>query len=256
MHVYGFTHHGERFCLDPEVIESNFDGQSPEAIHKHWVELRGTRWPVNQAMRIAIGVQQPPVRSSSARRHFRGAGYQGGTVGRTTTLPVAHSRPRAASFEVAGLPLLDAVGASVTFTWRLAGVVTLDAKGVPRFPALPDAPGLYRFDFGQDEAGIRTLYIGEGKSIAKRAGQYRRSTADGKRPNRTSRRMFKALLAHLGTRGQVEFAIATDVAVNGRPAPLTMKSARLLAESAAVLAAQLDPRIAVLNIDADLLAEE
>ena len=253
--MYGFTHNGQRFRLDSGDIESNFVGQSPEPIQKHWVEVLGVRWPVNQAMRIAIGVQQPSVRSSAARRHFRGAGYLGGTAWKTA---VSSARPRskAALVEVTDLPLLDSIGTSVSFTWRLAGNVTLDAKGVPRFPAVPDAPGLYRFDFGQDERGIRTLYIGEAKSIVNRAGQYRRARSDGRRPNRTSRRMYKGLVAHLGALGQVDFAIATDVAVDGRPAPLTMKSARLLAESAAVLAAQSDPGIIVLNIDEQLVVEE
>lgn len=253
--MYGFTHNGQRFSLDAGDIESNFVGQSPDAIQKHWVELLGVRWPVNQAMRIAIGVQQPPVRSSAARRHFRGAGYQGGTATKAAASS-ARSRLDVAPVEVAELPLLDTIAASVSFTWRLAGTVTLDSRGVPRFPELPDVPGLYRFDFGRNEQGIRTLYIGEAKSIANRAGQYRRSRADGKRPNRTSRRMFKALIAHLSEGGRVDFAIATDVAVDGRPTPLTMKSVRLLAESAAVLSAQFDPSIIVLNIDAVLLIEE
>lgn len=51
--MYSFTHDGERFRLDLGDIESNFVGQTPEAIQKHWVEVLGVRCPVNQAMRIA-----------------------------------------------------------------------------------------------------------------------------------------------------------------------------------------------------------
>ena len=103
MPMYSFTHNGQRFRLDSGDIESNFVGQSPEAIQKHWVEVLGARWPVNQAMRIAIGAQQPPVRSSAARRHFRGAGYLEGTDGKSA---VSSARPRskAALVDVTDMP--------------------------------------------------------------------------------------------------------------------------------------------------------
>ena len=58
---------------------------------------------------------------------------------------------------------------------------------------------------------------------------------------------------HLMFGGSIDFAIATEVAVDGSgPADLRLKSARRLAENAAVLIAQQTPRARVLNIDSDL----
>ena len=69
----------------------------------------------------------------------------------------------------------------MSFWWGRAGSVTLDAAALPRFPALPHAAGLYRFDFGLDDLGIRTLYIGESVSLAQRASNYRNAKSDRSR---------------------------------------------------------------------------
>lgn len=44
-------------------------------------------------------------------------------------------------------PSLDEISVGVRFTWRDVGRVVLDAAGKPRFPELPQTPGLYRFVF-------------------------------------------------------------------------------------------------------------
>ena len=60
-------------------------------------------------------------------------------------------------------------------------------------------------------------------------------------------------MAHLSTGGAIEFAIATRVDLgDSHTADLRPKSARRLAENAAVLSAQMEPEMTVLNIDADL----
>jgi hypothetical protein len=150
--------------------------------------------------------------------------------------------------------MLETVSASVSFTWLAAGQVTLDAKRLPTFPALPHCPGLYRFGFLG--APVCVLYVGESGDLAGRAGQYRHATVDRKR-GRTSRRIHKELIAHLTAGGTVDFAIATRAShsVDGEPVDLRLRSARRLAENAAVLLAQLDSDVEVLNIDADLPAE-
>lgn len=57
---------------------------------------------------------------------------------------------------------------------------------------------------------------------------------------------------NLDAGGSVDFAIATAVELDGSSVDLRLKSARRLAENAAVVSAQLSQRTAVLNIDADL----
>ena len=60
-------------------------------------------------------------------------------------------------------------------------------------------------------------------------------------------------MEHLASSGTIEFSIATKVLLGeGDLADLRLKSARRLAENAAVLAAQLDDNVAVLNVDAEL----
>jgi len=117
---------------------------------------------------------------------------------------------------------------------------------------LPAEPGLYRFDFGVDDEGVRVIYIGESVSLRQRASNYRNAKTDRSR-QRTSRRIHKEVVAHLSAGGAIEFAIATAlVLAHGQAADLRLKSARRLAENAAVLSAQMQSGVAVLNVDADL----
>lgn len=140
----------------------------------------------------------------------------------------------------------------VTFQWLKAGPITLDAEGLPKFPRLPRVPGLYRFDFGRDDDGVHTLYIGESVNLARRASNYRNAKTDQSR-QRTSRRIHKEIVKHLQTGASIEFAIAPHVTMHGgEDTDLRLKSARCLAESAAVLIAQTTPSTRVLNIDVDL----
>ena len=157
-------------------------------------------------------------------------------------------------FDPTLLPEIDTVSATTSFAWLHAGSLTLDSDGWPSFPPLPHAPGLYRFSFRPLEpTGRGTVYVGESVDLARRGSNYRNAKTDRSR-QRTSRRIHKELVRHLGIGGEVDFAIATDVilGVDGDPVDLRWKSARRLAENAAVLLAQLDGENEVLNIDADL----
>ncbi|MFJ3935069.1 hypothetical protein [Streptomyces parvus] len=63
------------------------------------------------------------------------------------------------SFHESRLREVETLDIRVAFSWLCAGPVTLDEAGLPRFPALPRAPGLCRYDFGRGEDGIRVLNI-------------------------------------------------------------------------------------------------
>ncbi len=76
--------------------------------------------------------------------------------------------------------------------------------------APPRLPGLYRYDFGLDETGVCTLYIGESVELARRASNYRNAKTDRSR-QRTSRRIHKEIVEHLQAGGCIDFAIATRV---------------------------------------------
>lgn len=148
--------------------------------------------------------------------------------------------------------MLESLDVRVAFDWLCAGPVTLDAAGLPQFPPLPRLPGLYRYDFGLDETGVRTLYIGESAELARRASNYRNAKTDRSR-RRTSRRIHNEIVQHLRAGGSIEFAIATQLQLgDGQATDLRRKSARRLAENAAVLIAQTASSTRVLNIDADL----
>jgi hypothetical protein len=250
-----FTLNGEHFELTPEIVRARLDGHLPDDIREYWVEIDGVRWPVKQVISIATGVtNRRRFQSQDSRRWLKNLGFQigqGGTSMRGSTSPRATPPPRRA-FDASELEPLESVEVTSTFTWLRAGSVSLDAQGLPTFPPLPPEPGLYRFDFGLDDEGVRTIYIGESVSLRQRASNYRNAKTDRSR-QRTSRRIHKEVVAHLSTGGAIEFAIATAVILaDGRPADLRLKSARRLAENAAVLTAQLEAGVTVLNIDADI----
>lgn len=149
---------------------------------------------------------------------------------------------------------MDSVAATVSFTWRHAGPVTLDHQRRPVFPPLPHTAGLYRLDFHAADAGARRrVYIGETINLARRTSNYRNAANDNSR-QRTSRRIHQILVAHLEQQGRTDLAIGVDVrlGIDTMRVDLRRKSARLLAENAAVLLVQLDGDLEVLNIDADL----
>ncbi|WP_460703673.1 GIY-YIG nuclease family protein [Myceligenerans halotolerans] len=217
------------------------------------------RWPVKEVISIATGVARTRFNSQAARRWLPQLGFTIGSDATGTGLMDATPRMRLgrrAGVDVAALELLDQVDVAARFTWLRAGEVTLDEDGIPAFPALPDAPGLYRFDFGHDEEGTRVIYVGESVSIRRRASNYRNAKTDRSR-QRTSRRIHKEIVSHLGRGGTIAFAIADEVVLAyGGPVDLRLRSGRRLAENAAVLAAQLDPAVAVLNIDTDLSQDD
>ena len=60
-------------------------------------------------------------------------------------------------------------------------------------------------------------------------------------------------MTHLSAAGGIDFAVTTEARIDdGIVADFRLKSARRLAENAAVLRAQMAPGVRVLNIDTDL----
>jgi hypothetical protein len=167
--IMRFIIDGESFELTPELVRSRLADQHPEEVREYWVEINGACWPVKQALELATSAKRSRFVSTTARRHFERLGFPIGTGSASSDVwPGSQSaRPRAA-FHVDSLPVLESLEIRVSFRWRSAGPVTLDAAGLPRFPVLPGAPGLYRFDFGPDELGVRAFYIGESKSVRRR----------------------------------------------------------------------------------------
>lgn len=254
-----FTLDGEAFELTADLVRSRLVGQVPGGIREYWVEIDDVRWPVKQVIAVATGARRIRFQSQDSLRWLQNLGFKVGAASWETGSLEASARPAAAPgsqrVDAGALEVLERVEMRIGFTWLRAGVVSLDVDGLPRFPVLPAVPGLYRFDFGTDEEGVRSLYIGESASLRQRASGYRNART-GPSSQRTNRRIHQKFVEHLGAGGSVEFAIAVAVSIgDGESIDLRLKSARRLAENAAVLLAQRSPGTTVLNIDADLTAE-
>lgn len=249
-----FTLDGEPFELTAAVVRASLVDHLPEEIREYWVDIDGVRWPVKQVISIATGARRTRFQSQDSRRWLQNLGFEIGSGPACSAGAPARKVPPAprATFDPTTLHALESIDVAARFTWLRAGFLTLDSDGLPVFPSLPRDPGLYRFDFGLDDEGVRVLYIGESVSLRQRASNYRNAKTDRAR-QRTSRRIHKEVVAHLAAGGSIEFAIAMAVVLaDGEAADLRLKSARRLAENAAVLSAQMEAGVAVLNIDADL----
>lgn len=245
-----FVIDGRTFDLTAEEVRLRLRGQAPGNIRTHWVVVEGVRWPVKQALAIALQPDLPTFQSQTARRHLRNLGFSV-SAGRGATGGSGTGR---GLFDGSSLPIVEKVDASVAFSWRSAGSITLDPGGFPKFPALPRLPGLYRFDFEPLHADSkRSVYIGESEDLARRGNNYRNSKKDRSR-QRTSRRIHKELVSHISEGGEVRFLISSSatLGVGGESIDLRWKSGRRMAENAAVLLAQMDGTANVLNIDTDL----
>jgi hypothetical protein len=251
-----FTLDGESFELTPELVRRRIEGHIPEDVREYWVEIDGVRWPVKQAIALATGANRGRFQSQASRRWLQSLGFVIG-AGSSSVTSTRSSRqvkaPARETFDPASLEEIEALDVRVGFSWLRAGAVTLDVSGLPLRHAHRE-PYTTQQDvtFGVDERGMRTLYIGESVQLARRASNYRNAKTDRSR-QRTSRRIHKEIVSHLSTGGTIEFAIATSVRLGEDEAlDLRLKSARRLAENAAVLLAQSGSDTRVLNIDAEL----
>lgn len=116
---------------------------------------------------------------------------------------------------------------SVAFDWRDAGAISLSSEQLT-FPALPSAPGLYRFILRSATANA-SIYIGESVNLARRMQNYR---TPGPR-QATNLRMNERLRSTLGSGGTAQLEVALSVRVDGQEADLRSQAVRRLAENAA-----------------------
>lgn len=139
------------------------------------------------------------------------------------------------------------VDVRVRMTWNRAGMVTAQHGGLV-FPALPKAAGIYRLTF----SGLSDhphIYIGESDDLRRRARNYRNPGPT----QQTSQRIHAELLAHLAAGGTVTMSVATsaEIETDGRSAalPLARKTARVLAEHAALGLAYVNGTATIINRD-------
>lgn len=146
------------------------------------MQIDGVKWPVKQVLAVA-GLKRTSFQSQNSRRLLGnlgfavGKGAEPGVVGKVSPR-TSMSRAR---FDADALEVIESLDVRVSFDWLGAGSITLDAAGLPKFPSLPRLPGLYRYDFGVDETGIHSLYIGESVELARRANNYRNAKTDRSR---------------------------------------------------------------------------
>lgn len=178
------------------------------------------------------------------RRRVR---YERGSVGtphrERRTTPGAVAEALAVTSQEAELDV------RVLMTWEQVGEVVLHAGDVA-FPALPRSPGLYRISMtGAPGQRLTKVYIGESHDLRGRVYGYRRP---GSR-QLTNQRLNGELLAHLGDGGRVTVAVVTSATIQAlgatSPLPLARRSARVLAEHAALALVYLDGTAVVINHD-------
>ena len=119
----------------------------------------------------------------------------------------------------------------LVYSWTEVGHVVVDADKL-RFPTVPEAPGIYRFELGD------RWYIGEADRLRRRFQHYRTPG-----PSQSTNLRLNALMGQLLANGSgIVVSTITSVAVeidgHALPLDLSHKDARLLVESAALVAAR------------------
>lgn len=187
---------------------------------------------------LGAGWRVDTVNLTSERVTFaRAVAGHGGTVARRAVAPMERPEPegQAGSLEL-----------STRATWERWGSVTLDERGRPHFPDVPDEPGVYRL-WLMDGAQRAGLYIGEGQSLRRRLRNYRSPGAG----QQTSLRINGIIVAHL-ERGGIELDAATRAEVHSagawKAADLTRKSDRVLVEHAELVRARNEEACEIHNL--------
>lgn len=169
--------------------------------------------------------------------------FSRGQVGGRTALPRVDPPPTE--------PVGPEVDLRIRLQWRTAGAVTLAADGRLRFPSGPPMPGLYRMTLtGRPDQRRPEIYIGETDDLHRRWSNYRNPGLS----QRTNVRLNSLLSEHLQAGGEVRLSVVTSAAVlNGEresaELSLARKSARVLAEHAAVTWHYLSDEVELLNRD-------
>ena len=98
--------------------------------------------------------------------------------------------------------------------WQPCGLITLCPKNWPKFPPMPESPGLYRITLNDGR-----FYIGEARHLKKRLYNYRRPTPGIEQEYR----VYAALVAAQG--GKIE--IYTDGNLSTRVARMKLEKAEI-----------------------------
>jgi len=144
----------------------------------------------------------------------------------------------------------ESLDARVSLVWLDAGTVSLDRSGKPQFPALSPVPGLYRLTLVGTPGRLQPrVYIGETNNLRRRLGSNYRNPGPRQQ---TSQRINGLLREHLAAGGVVQLAVAmqaeADVGAGAKPLDLTRKAARLLAENAVLVDAQMAGIVQIENL--------
>jgi hypothetical protein len=123
----------------------------------------------------------------------------------------------------------------LVYTWTEVGRVVLIEEKL-RFPVVPDVPGIYRFELGD------RWYIGEADRLRRRFQHYRTPG-----PTQSTNLRLNALMRQLlADSADIVVSTITSVTVeidgHALPVDLAHKEARLLVESAALVAARASGR--------------
>jgi hypothetical protein len=127
---------GHMVQLDALGVEQRAAGHIPEAIHQHWVEVGGMRWPPKQVLELATGISRSEFISHTALRILRDLGFSTSDWRTTASQPertpptpaISASGPDVASADDLRQELLAAVGVLADFlgsqglTQRLAAL--------------------------------------------------------------------------------------------------------------------------------------
>ncbi|MFI6762806.1 hypothetical protein ACIBF5_27100 [Micromonospora sp. NPDC050417] len=224
--------------LDFDAIADLIAGLPPSAGLRQW--WANTDHPQARAWRAAgYRVQQVHL----DRRRVRFSRLPASAASRHDITP-----PQARSAAVAGPPAVvgSPVDVRVRLRWTDAGSVVLDGTGKPAFPRAAASHGLYRLIFSRP--GTR-IYIGESENLHRRLSNNYRNPGPSQQ---TSLRINALLREHLTAGGTVSLAVATAATVvvdeQERPLDLMFKAGRLLAESAALVAARMAGDAQIVNL--------
>ncbi|MGW6441496.1 DUF7662 domain-containing protein [Lentzea sp. NPDC055074] len=161
-------------------------------------------------------------------------------------------RPPASEVVVASAVEMETVelDVRVRMSWQRMGDVGLGADGRLVFPTLPRVPGIYRISLSDaPDQDLPVVYVGESGDLRTRSNGYRNPGPT----QQTNQRLRDELLGHLHRGGRVSIAVVTRATVEAlgesSELPLVRKSARVLAEHAALALIYLDGTSAVLNRD-------
>jgi hypothetical protein len=141
----------------------------------------------------------------------------------------------------------------VRMRWYRPAAVTLGGDGRLLFPLLPHSPGIYRLTLADAPGQARSqVYVGESEDLRRRTGHYRRPGPT----QQTSLRINALLQEHLQQGGSVTLAVATSATVTAggtaQDLSLGRKTARVLAEHAALAMIYLDGNADIVNRDKDV----